>query len=377
MYSIEYLTIKNQNRDIAGICDNFSSVIWEPVYNGVGVFEIYAAATEQNKEILKEDYFVSRADRPRDVGIIENILYEYDMSGALMIKATGRFAKSILDRRLIYDILQYPGTPHLYRARPVVMTGKVEVVCRNLVNKCIINPTDTNRKINFVKLGALQNLPAYITNVDESSQTTYGNLLDITDGFLNDVNYSAYISLDDDGNLIYNVFAGADKTETIIFSQDFDNLIKSSYQKNKQAFKTFGLVGGSGTGTARLYSDFESVSNQTGINRRETFIDGSSISREYENNDQTEYYSGATYRGMLQQFAKTELKNKYIIVENYTGEIDITANDYKLGVDYNVGDIVRLQDKVLNIALNQRIYKATEVQDENGYKITISFDPGQ
>ena len=149
MYSIEDLTIRDQNRDIIGICDNFSSVIWESVYFGVGVFEIYAEATEQNKQILKEDYFVTRADRPRDVGIIENIIYEYDMAGALMIKATGRFAKSILDRRLIYNLVQVYIIENYYMAKPVVMTGKVEAICRSLVNSCMINPTDQNRKISF------------------------------------------------------------------------------------------------------------------------------------------------------------------------------------------------------------------------------------
>lgn len=380
MYSIEYLTIKNINRDIVGICDNFSSVIWESVYNGVGVFEIYAEATEQNKEILAQNNFVTRADRPRDVGIIENVIYEYDMADALMIKATGRFAKSILDRRIIYNLVQVYIIDNYYMAKPVVMTGKVELICRSLLNSCIINPTDQNRKISFVKLGALRNLPAYVINEDGSSQTTYGNLLEITDGFLKDVNYSAYMSLADDGNLYYNVFAGVDRTATIIFSQDFDNLIKSNYQKNNQTLKTIGLIGGSGEGTDRKYTFYNAVANQTGINRREVFIDGSSIKQETgEQDDEGDpiYFSASEYKPMLQSFAKTEIKNKYTILESYTGEIDITANDYKLGVDYNVGDIVRLQDKVLNIALNQRIYKATEVQDSNGYNVTISFDSGQ
>lgn len=371
---IEYVIVRAANtRRAIGVIDNFTSIIWESVYFGVGTFEIYAPMTKQNLYSLLIGNYVTRNNRPRDVGIIENVNTEYDNNGALMIIASGRFAKSILDRRLIYKDFQFPYTD-LYRLTPVVFTGKCEVACRNAVDFNIINPTDRNRKIDFIKLGQLKNLPGYITNADGSSQTTYGNLLEITDGFLKDCNYSAYMSLDENGNLLYNVYEGVDRSATIRFSQELDNLIKSNYNRNEQGYKNFCLIGGSGEGLTRLYSKYTPISNNAGINRREIFVDANDISREYtDDNNETHEYTAPVYASMLQTKGKTDLKN-HAFIETYNGEIDITANNYVLGVDYNVGDIVYLQDNVLNYNQQQRIYKATEVQDENGYNITISFD---
>lgn len=38
---IEYLEVRNSNREIIGILDDFQSVIWETSYYSTGAFEVY------------------------------------------------------------------------------------------------------------------------------------------------------------------------------------------------------------------------------------------------------------------------------------------------------------------------------------------------
>ena len=51
--SIEYVEIRNPQREIIGICDAFNSIIWRPEYYGTGDFEIYAPCSPLNLSLYK------------------------------------------------------------------------------------------------------------------------------------------------------------------------------------------------------------------------------------------------------------------------------------------------------------------------------------
>lgn len=72
--AIEYVEIRDSSREIIGIVDVFSSIIWHSVWFGVGDFEIYAPRTLQSFELLKIGNYVSRNDTD-DIGIIERVEY--------------------------------------------------------------------------------------------------------------------------------------------------------------------------------------------------------------------------------------------------------------------------------------------------------------
>jgi len=369
---INEVIIRNPQREIIGIVDAFNSVIWNPVYYGVGSFEIYAPFDSNNAALLKKDNYVSRYGR-RDVGIIESVEIAYTAGGALMITATGRFAKSILDRRLIYSLTDNVITPVIFR-------GNVETAARTLVNNHIIAATDSARNIDFIGLGVLAGLPARIVDAEGNAadrQTSYGGLLDITDKLLEQYHYGAFMAFDETTKkFLYTVYAGADKTtgseNPLIFSQEFDNLISSDYIVNGVLEKNAALCGGAGEGTARKYV-LITDSSKTGINRRELFVDGSSNSETYtDEHGETQEYTTAEYLGMLNTTAKQTL-TEYQTTEQYNGEIDVTSAGLEFEVDYNVGDVITIRDNVLNLNKNTRIISVTEVEDAGGYSVQIEY----
>ena len=374
--SISILEIRNAERETIGIIDTAKSVIWHRKYYGVGDFEIYAQATDNIVELLKVNNYVTRPD-DEEIGVIEKITFDFSIQNGYMITAVGRFAKSILDRRIIYKLSGTVNTP-------TILSGNVEIAIRQLVLDNAIDCTDTRRNISILGLAALNNLPPVI--VDENGnaaqkQVSYDNLFEYTEKVLQEYEMSSKIILNNSNRkLLYSVFMGADRStdntdnnDPIIFSIDYDNLNSSNYQYDETPLKNTALIGGQGEGLERFYTLL--ASNKSGLQLRELFVDASSVNRKYKTagSETEQTYTNAQYRSMLNQKAQEKLKET-IIAENFSGDINVSFGVWQYNRDYFLGDIVTVQDNKIDKYINTRIIEATEVQDENGYKVDVVFE---
>lgn len=371
---IEYVEVRNGARDLIGIIDTAASVIWETAYFSTGRFEIYIQATPRTVQMLEVGNFVTR---PNDVniGIIESINITYSQQDGRMIIAAGRFAKSILDRRLIYNLTGTSLTPSVSR-------GLVEVAVRKLVNDNIIASSRAYRNIPFIKLGELKNIAMQIlseTGETSQAQTSFANLLTYTDTMLQTYGLGAYMSLDRaTKNLLYNVLEGKDRSfgnaggyAPVVFSQDFDNLFSSNYKYDTTALKTTALIGGEGEGTERFCVMVGDAAS--GLARREVFVDASSQSKKYKDDaDKEQTYTNAEYTAILKSTGSQNLA-QLSTVQTFKGEIDVMNSGYVFGEDFSVGDIVTVHDVDLGAAINTRILTATEVQDTDGYLLSVTY----
>ena len=370
---IDYVEIRNENTDVIGIVDAAKSIIWHSVYFGVGDFEIYAPATADILRLLRVGYYVTRPDN-REIGIIESINIANNQQDGLMIVASGRFAKSILDRRLIYNLSGSVNTATILR-------GNVEEEIREVVANNAINCAfDSRRNIPLLGLGELSNIPLRI--VDDNGyatekQVSYGNLLEYTDGVLLEYGLSSIVVLNG-AILQYIVYQGTDRSATntdgnipIVFSQEFDNLTASEYSYNANTEKNVALIGGAGEGIERFYSLI--AGSVSGLNRRELWIDASSISKTYKDgNNEDQTYPDDEYKTMLDAKGKQDL-SPHVATEMFSGTIDITNGNWVYNRDFSIGDIVTVQDNHIGTYVNVRIREITEVQDENGYKVEAIY----
>ena len=373
---IEYLEVRNSNREIIGILDDFQSVIWETSYYSTGAFEVYLQAAPQYINMLQTGNYVTRPD-DENIGIIENINVEYSEEFGKMIAASGRFAKSILDRRIIYNASG--NTTEKLSISPVISSGLVETAVRKLVTDHIISSPQTARNISFITLGELQGITKKI--VDESGnnaqlQTSFGNLLEYTDEMLHSYELGAKMVFDRETlQLKYTVYEGKDRSRNntqnnlpIIMAQEYDNFFSSKYEKNTTQFKNTALIGGEGEGANRFCTMIGT--NATGLNRREVWIDASAQSKTYELNGEQKQYTDDEYLALLKS-AGTQTIADYQIAETYEGELNVNTLTYK--TDFNIGDIITVEDNELNIYINPRIITVIENQDESGYSISISY----
>ena len=373
---IDVLEIRaSASRELIGIVDTAKSIIWHSVFFGVGDFEIYAQLTPEHLSLLQIGNYVTRNDTD-DVGVIEAIDVSYSIQNGYMIAASGRFAKSILDRRLIYRL---SGKTN----KPTILRGNVEIAVRQVVlDNAISCSFDNRRNIPVLGLGGLANLPKIIVDANGAAaqkQASYQPLMEYTDEVLQEYGYAAKIILNDSNKkLLYVVYAGTDRsTENaagnapVIFSKEYENLNSSDYSHNEQNARNAALIGGEGEGAERFYSLL--TEGKTGLQLREMWVDASAINKTYtDDNDEEHAYSDAEYKTMLDQAAKKELA-ALPAVENFSGEINASFGNWIFGRDFFLGDIVTLQDNTLNKYAAVRIMEATEVQDENGYSVDVVY----
>lgn len=385
---IEYVEIRDKNtREVIGLIDTAKSIIWQTQYYGVGTFEIYVSATAENLALLKEDNYVTRIDRD-DCGIIEKIEIDNNPQDGLMIVASGRFCKSILDRRIVYAAtLMGTGMNYYWSCNASILSGNVETAVRGLIEANAINATDTNRNITEIYWTAtdVTGLPETIVidaSADEEEsaekQVTYKNLQEYTDGVLKEYGLGARMWLDRDRlQFRYKVFKGVDRSRNntagvppLIFSQDFDNLNSSNYTLDKSAYKTTALIAGEGEGTERKCAF--SFAWIAGLDRRETFVDASSISSTYKEGEEEKSYTIEQYRKMLEAQGRQAIATAQK-VETFDGELDLTNSELAFGEDYSLGDIITIEDVNIGKYIDARILSVTEVQDDDGYKIDIEY----
>lgn len=373
---IDYVQVRNANLSTIGIIDTAKSIIWHKKYYGVGDFEIYAQATETHVDLLQRGNYITRLNDD-EIGVIEKVEISENAQDGLMIIASGRFAKSILERRIIYTLSGKQNSATIIR-------GNVESGARALVaNNAISCTFNTKRNIPILYLGAHSGSTKIIVDGNGNAtqkQVTNDNLLTYTDALLQEYEMSAKIVLSLNENaFLYQVFDGIDRSmnnasglDAVIFSSDFDNLTDSDYLSDETNVRNMALIGGEGEGLDRFYSAIENAA--TGLARREMFVDASNIQQKYnDDQDQEQTYTDAEYKEMLDSRGKLQLA-QMIQVESFSGTINTAFGIYRLGIDYALGDIVTIQNNKIGIYANVRITETTEVQDENGYAVSLNYE---
>lgn len=372
---IEYVEIRAAaSREIIGIIDTAKSIIWRSCYYEAGDFEIYVPCNAATVNLLVAGNYVTRPN-DRNVGIIEKIEITFNEFDGRMIIATGRMAKSILDRRIIYRLTDNS-------VSPTILSGNVEHAARAVVyNNAIDCEFDSDRNIDALVLGAHSGNTKIIVDANgeaATKQVTYNNLLSWTDEFLREYEIGAYIGLNDSLKLQYLCFEGVDRSvdntdgnDPVIFSQDFDNLLSSDYIYSEEKYKNMALIGGEGEGTARFCSVL--IPSLTGIERREMFINASTSSKTYKDDQGEEQtLTDEEYNTQLQSIGAQDLAGAQI-TQSFDGTINVNNGVYKYKENFNLGDLVTVQDNEIGLYINTRIIEVIETQDENGYNITANY----
>lgn len=398
---IEYLEIYRLYEEgeprlaMEGIVDDFSSVIWKNAYYGAGEFEIYAPATGNNLALLKGgNYVLTPEGGDREVAIIERVEVTSSIEEGRMVAASGRFAKSILDRRIIYTPVfdaGEGGNGYVWHCKAKTLSGKVDSAAAALVrdNATQYETGDPRLKgrrwlpvLRFDPSDAESKFPETITvdtsegQEDAEKQVTYKNLLDYTDGLLEEYGLGAYLWLDRDTmRLRYAMRKGVPRTrdnhpegEPVIFSQEMDNLVSTDYVYDESAKKTTALIGGEGEGIERKCA--YAYEWNSGMERREVFVDASSITIKAE--EGAPAVSLEDYRKQLETQGQQTVAQSPA-EETLSGQMDITNSPIAYRRDFYLGDLVTMEDAFLGLSADVRILSVTEVQDENGYNIDIEY----
>ena len=115
------------------------------------------------------------------------------------------------------------------------------------------------------------------------------------------------------------------------------------------------------------------LGSQSGLARKEVFVDASSISKKYKDeNDVEKTFTDSEYTAMLKAHGQQTM-SAMTVTEDFNGTIDITNGNWKYGEHVFLGDIVTIQDNDIGVFKNVRLAEVTEYQDQDGYAVEAVY----
>lgn len=255
------LYVLNKNLEIIGIIDTYKSLIWSNRYKENGDCEVYVEANTSNLSLLQKGNYLVRSDDEM-VCRINKIELQTDVENGNYLIVTGVDTKAYLDQRIIWDTM--------------TCDGNIEDFIRAIVNSTLIDATLSDRNLLKPNGDALLSLgdKANLTEVT-TEQVTYTNVGEKIREYC-DTYLWGYRFILDGSALVFELYKGEDRSDTVVFSNAYDNLIKTDYIDDASNLGNVALVGGEGEGSERKRN--VSGSGES-TDRYEIFVDAKDISK--------------------------------------------------------------------------------------------------
>ncbi len=338
--------ILNKTFEKLAAVDDYNSFIWTSRYYTTGDFELCVDASVKNMNLFKKDYYVLREDDD-NVGIIEKVKIQRNEDGREIMIVSGRFAQSILARRII--------------SPQINVAGKVSGCIEALIYNNLIDPINFQRRINFLTIDPVD------INIQMKAQFTGDNLMEAVSKICETygIGFKVYLNR---YVFRFKLYQGKDRTYNqnvnpwVIFSDKYDNLLSSEYEENYQNMANAVWVAGEGEGLDRK-NVWVTDGYANGMNRHEIYNDR----RDLQSNDGE--ISPSEYEHLMEESGKENL-TKYTTA--FTGTVYFDNIKYK--EDVNLGDLCVIENSRWGIYLNSRLVEVIESVNEAGeYSIIPTF----
>jgi len=316
---------------------NYEKLTYKRGYFEPKKFILEIDYTKLNAEYLVVDNFIVIGKKKNKIAIIEyseKIVARRggETKNKLIIK--GREAITMLGWRIII--------PPSGNAQKIFTSTKEETIIKTLIDENIINAVDTDRNISILNLVADSSRGSTI-----DKRYRYKNLVDEIVLLLKDSIFGISATINTTTNKIdLDIYEGLNRTKDqsvnspAIFGIKFGNITEQMLLENKFNLRNVAYTGGTGEGASRI---IEEVGTDTGLDRREIFIDARDITNTTE----------LAERGQ-------EKLNVVNVDRMFRNEIKENANlEYE--VDYDLGDIITTMNEEWDVIENKRITSITEI----------------
>lgn len=327
------------------IIDNATSVIWRHDYQGAGYFELYIRATAEMLSFFRtSDVMLTKGGDNRPM-FAESVKLTTSFEDGDYLTITGRSAECILERRILRE--------------QTMLTGKAEVVLRNLIISNFLAQTPANRYVPYMAVGVLKN---YAETVNR--QATGKDILTICEDICKEQNYGFKIYKSGD-YLVFEVYKPTDKSygqtdnPRVVFSTAFENLGNTEYSYDASTYRNCMYVAGEGEGSDRTI--VQVGTNAAGLARREKWVDARNSSSTTAGGTLTP----TEYRAQLREQGLEEIAVNNV-AEVFSGEV--ISDIYRYGVDYELGDLIAVENEY-GLRGSAQVTAITEVEDGEGYRI--------
>lgn len=339
-----------------GVIDEMESLLWNPTYWGEGTkgdIKLLVPMTENNKKLLvKDNILVLHDGNPdyrdetgnwRRAAQIKYRRITRNRQGAEQIEVQGSFLKKWLSKRIILN--------------KIVMLGTEQEKINRIVTENHGSGAGERRQIPRLTILAQQNLGG--------SSTEYANedLIDAGKEVYNralagKLGYDILVN-ENTKEYGFYLYKGKDLTSGntqgnnyVVFSSELDNMSEPEYTESNEGKKNVLYVTGAANESGKIPL-IEIDQGGTGLDRDEMYINMSSISRTYQENEVQVTIPEEEYIKLLQAAGADSLED-YGETMAFTAIIDVCGN-MKYGTDFNLGDRVTCIEKKWGIKTDVRI----------------------
>ncbi|WP_339194255.1 siphovirus ReqiPepy6 Gp37-like family protein [Paenibacillus sp. FSL P4-0176] len=338
---IPSIRIIDRNFNLLGEIDDYESLQFTRRFYRAGEFELHIALHKQSVDQLQKENIIVVDNQMHKAGIIQYRQIGQDDKGIETLIIKGPTLGGILDRRVTV-------TDNFDRVR-----GPAETVMKHYINNHLINSVNVQRRVPFMAVA-----PDLGRGVVTPWQTRFEPLNMVTQEIAEWCDIGWFVSLDySTQKWVFDVLVGRNLTADqnilppVIFSRDYDNIESQSFIDSDQQFKNVGYAGGQGEYEDRL---IQMVGEGSGADRREVFLDCSS----------------AVDAAELVEMGDQKLATQKRIV-TYDGRI-LDTGSFIFEQDWDLGDIVTVQNRTWGVTLNSRITEVKEIYEPDS-KIEISL----
>lgn len=352
------LEVYDKTLEMVDALDGIESIIWREDAFGPGTFSVATFLTDESASLLRPEHFLWIAEDT--AAVIESVELTAEENGVKKLTAQGRLAEAILDRRVLWGTYNLSGTP------AAIMTY--------LVDDCCISPTRGNAEARMIGILDMAGTPTGGTST--RLQKTGASLLEALEDVGETHQVPFKVSFDPAAcRLTFSCRYGVDRSihqdavDPVLFSTELDDVISSAYSYDSEDFRNVALIGGQidEETEARTYVSIEG--EETGIDRRELFVDARDMSIGYGEDLLTE----EEYEEALLGRGRSKLSD-HRCAESFEVDVLTIGATYTYGTDFFLGDTITVADERLGISVDAVVTAVTRSVTRNGE--TMSFTLG-
>lgn len=328
--------------DIVAVIDAYESFIWTERYFECGDFELYLPLKSELTAVLKRNNYLQLRDS-ETIMVIEEVEIETDAEKGRYVTVKGRSLESIIDRRIVWEETD--------------INGPLQNGIKKLLTENAISPINSERMI--PNLIFEDSADSRITSLTLEAYYYGDNLYDVITATCVDNNIGFRIRLNADKKMVFGLYKGLDRTYDqeirpyVVFSPEFDNILTSTYFESSKALKNCALVSnevreqtimnadGNETRIPRYFitTEVKPDNYQSGLNRRETFLEASVSDTDEDGNELTT----AEKKAQMQTAGSEELAETNV-TKAFDASVD-PSRQFVYGVDFFIGDVVQVKNE--------------------------------
>jgi hypothetical protein len=338
------IRILSPGLDLLGEVDNYLSLSFCRSYHSPGEFQLVTNRKVQNANQLEINNLIMLGADTGKVGIIRHKEIKAGERGEEMLTIKGYALGTILRQRITI-----PPVGQAYD----IQEANAETVMKHYVRRNCLQISEM--EFPFLVIGDDQQRGEIV-----KWQTRYKNLADELEqiSILTSLGWHIYPDFNSK-KWIFDIYnrrnfsAGQQINPPVIFSPEFDNIRSQEFIDSLVGFGNYAIVAGRDEGANREIMMLGS--DATGLDRHVIFVDARDV------------------KDTADLPAKGEAKLvEHQRVLSFQAEV-LTAGPFKYRDDWDVGDIVTVQNKAWDLTMDTRITEVQEIHEASGFKLNVTF----